>query len=173
MASITAATAAIAAAATTAPLCLRQSTASQLVLFSHTTTSCASTPPNTAAAVDRTQPQARLEDMDPQLVTNLRCAGVNADLAERVAQSLYEECFEWTTLKAAFHRGGDAAVRDDLDGIDGVNKGVTSKIITYLHQSAGGSSSGSGSSSSAASSSSSLPQPLPQSGQSSRSTRAL
>ena len=99
--------------------------------------------------------------MSRQLAAELRHAGVKTDSAARVAKLLEDEDIEWTVLEDSYRRGGEAAVRSDLD-IEGVANGVKSKIITYLHTSSGASSSGSlPASASASASGATSPAPQP------------
>ena len=50
----------------------------------------------------------------------------------RAATVIHDDEFTWDDLKRAYGRGGDAAVRTDLQDV-AINGGVVSKIITYLH----------------------------------------
>ena len=75
-----------------------------------------------------------------ELIQKLQAAGCNEDSAARAAVAIHGDEFTWGDLKRAYGRGGDAAVRADLQDV-AISGGVVSKIITYLHQTTGSSSS--------------------------------
>ena len=59
--------------------------------------------------------------MSRQLAAELRHAGVKTESTARVAKFLEDDDIEWMVLKDSYRRGGEAAVRSDLN-IAGVSQ---------------------------------------------------